>query len=57
MFTFGGLLKTSAYIALGGMTAVMIMRSTLQNRVRETEYYKKSFKILRAHEGIKIEFN
>lgn len=39
------------YIAVGGMSLVMLMRSILKDRVRQTEYYRESFKTLRAHEG------
>ncbi|KAG5673381.1 hypothetical protein PVAND_003437 [Polypedilum vanderplanki] len=51
MISNRALWKTSVYIAIGGMTSVMIMRSILKDRVRKTEYYREAFKKLRAHEG------
>ncbi|XP_070508115.1 uncharacterized protein [Chironomus tepperi] len=53
MFSNRFLWKASVYIAVGGMTCVMIMRSMLKERVRQTEYFRDSMKILRTHEGCK----
>lgn len=53
MFSTSFLWKTSVYVAVGGMTSVMIMRSILKDRVRQSDYFRESFKILRANEGAK----
>ncbi|KAL7018768.1 hypothetical protein ACKWTF_010906 [Chironomus riparius] len=53
MFSNRFLWKASVYIAVGGMTSVMLMRSLLKERVRQTEYFRDSMKVLRTHEGCK----
>lgn len=45
------LVKTATYIAIGGITAAMIMKSKLEDRVRSQPYYRDSLKLLRAHPG------
>jgi cytochrome c oxidase assembly factor 1 len=47
------LAKISVYIAVGGFSAVLLMRSTLRDRIRAQEYYKEALRITRAHDGAK----
>lgn len=51
VFSSKFLAKCSIYIAIGGMTSVMIMRSILIDKVRRQEYYQNAMKTLRSHEG------
>ena len=44
-------MKIAVYIAVGGFSSVLLMRSTLRDRVRKQDYYKEALKILRAHSG------
>ncbi|XP_065088317.1 uncharacterized protein LOC135709832 [Ochlerotatus camptorhynchus] len=45
------LVKTATYIAIGGITATLIMKSKLEDRIRSQPYYRDSLKLLRAHPG------
>ncbi|EAT33963.1 AAEL013782-PA [Aedes aegypti] len=45
------LVKTATYIAIGGITAALLMKSKLEDRVRMQPYYRESLKLLRAHPG------
>ena len=46
------LAKVAVYGAFGCITAVMVLRSQIQERIKKTEYYREAFKILRNHKGI-----
>jgi hypothetical protein len=56
VFSSKFLAKVSVYVAVGGMTSVMIMRSILIDKVRRQEYYQSAMKITRANEGEFINF-
>ncbi|XP_058835478.1 uncharacterized protein LOC131692443 [Topomyia yanbarensis] len=45
------LVKTATYIAIGGITAALIMKGKLEDRVRSQSYYRDSMKVLRSHPG------
>nr|XP_019528665.2 uncharacterized protein LOC109400633 [Aedes albopictus] len=45
------LVKTATYIAIGGITAAIYMKSKLEDRVRTQPYYRESVRLLRAHPG------
>ncbi|XP_019528665.3 uncharacterized protein LOC109400633 [Aedes albopictus] len=45
------LVKTATYIAIGGITAAIVMKSKLEDRVRTQPYYRESVRLLRAHPG------
>lgn len=45
------LVKASVYVAIGGMTSVIIMRQLLIDKVRRQEYFQAAMRELRAHEG------
>ncbi|XP_055609023.1 uncharacterized protein LOC129756234 [Uranotaenia lowii] len=51
MVTTKTLFKAATYIAIGGISAAMIMKSKLEDRVRDQPYYRDSMKLLRAHAG------
>lgn len=54
VFSTNFLAKCSVYIAVGGMTSVMIMRSILKDKVRRQEYFQSALKITRNHEGMRL---
>jgi hypothetical protein len=54
VFSSKFLAKCSVYIAIGGLSSVMIMRSILIDKVRRQEYYQSAMKETRNSEG---EFN
>ncbi|XP_058054286.1 uncharacterized protein LOC131205972 [Anopheles bellator] len=43
--------KTAMYIAIGGITAALVMKVKLEDKVRKQTYYKDSMKLLRSHAG------
>lgn len=52
VFSNSFLVKCSVYVAVGGLTSVMIMRSILMDKVRRQEYFQSALKITRSHEGL-----
>ena len=52
VFSSKFLVKCSIYVAIGGMTTVMVMRSILIDKVRRQEYYQNAMKFTRASEGV-----
>ncbi|XP_053688302.1 uncharacterized protein LOC128737651 [Sabethes cyaneus] len=51
MVTMRTLVKTAAYIGIGGITAVLFLKGRMEDRVRSQVYYKDSLKLLRKHPG------
>ncbi|ETN59228.1 hypothetical protein AND_009194 [Anopheles darlingi] len=51
MVSMKTLVKTAAYIAVGGITAALIMKVKLEDKIRQQPYYKDSLKLLRSHAG------
>lgn len=45
------LTKCSVYLAVGGLTSVMVMRSILIDRVKRQEYFREAMKEIRTHPG------
>lgn len=52
MVTNRTLAKVTVYGAIGCISAVMYMRYKIQDRIRNTDYFRGAFKILRSHPGI-----
>ncbi|KFB48703.1 AGAP006140-PA-like protein [Anopheles sinensis] len=51
MVSMKTLAKTATYIAVGGITAALIMKIKLEDKIRRQPYYKESLKLLRSHPG------
>uniref|UniRef100_A0A182NJU3 Cytochrome c oxidase assembly factor 1 homolog n=1 Tax=Anopheles dirus TaxID=7168 RepID=A0A182NJU3_9DIPT len=51
MVSLKTLTKAATYIAVGGITAAMIMKVKLEDKIRSQPYYKDSLKLLRSHPG------
>ncbi|XP_050075871.1 uncharacterized protein LOC126563285 [Anopheles maculipalpis] len=51
MVSLRTLTKAATYIAVGGITAAMIMKVKLEDKIRSQPYYKEALKLLRAHQG------
>uniref|UniRef100_A0A182PDS0 Cytochrome c oxidase assembly factor 1 homolog n=1 Tax=Anopheles epiroticus TaxID=199890 RepID=A0A182PDS0_9DIPT len=51
MVSLKTLTKAATYIAVGGITAAMIMKVKLEDKIRSQPYYKESLKLLRTHPG------
>ncbi|XP_053675598.1 uncharacterized protein LOC128725854 [Anopheles nili] len=51
MVSLRTLTKTATYIAFGGITAALIMKVKLEDKIRRQPYYKDSLKLLRSHAG------
>lgn len=45
------LAKWIVYIGVGGMSSVMYMRWKVEERIRNTEYFRSAFQVLRQHRG------
>ncbi|XP_053664877.1 uncharacterized protein LOC128714026 [Anopheles marshallii] len=45
------LAKAAMYIAFGGITAAMVMKIKLEDKIRSQPYYKDALKLLRSHQG------
>lgn len=45
------LVKTAIYIGMAGITSVMYMRWKIEERIRNTEYFRTAFQTLRQHKG------
>lgn len=52
MVTNRTLAKIAVYGAVASISGVMYMRHSIQDRIRNTEYFRSAFKILRAHPGM-----
>ncbi|XP_049296647.1 uncharacterized protein LOC125770734 [Anopheles funestus] len=51
MVSLKTLTKAATYIAVGGITAALIMKVKLEDKIRRQPYYKESLKLLRSHQG------
>ncbi|XP_055530626.1 uncharacterized protein LOC129721738 [Wyeomyia smithii] len=51
MVSMRTLVKTAAYIGVGGITAALFMKTKMEDRVRTQVYYRESLKLLRGHPG------
>lgn len=45
------LAKYAVYIGIAGISSVMYMRWKIEERIRNAEYFRSAFKILRQHRG------
>ncbi|XP_073845183.1 uncharacterized protein [Musca autumnalis] len=45
------LAKYAVYIGIAGISSVMYMRFKIEERIRNAEYFRSAFKILRQHKG------
>lgn len=57
MVTNRTLAKIATYGAVGCISSVMYMRHKIQERVRNTDYFKEALKVLRSHKGIIFKLN
>uniref|UniRef100_A0A182Q2J2 Cytochrome c oxidase assembly factor 1 homolog n=1 Tax=Anopheles farauti TaxID=69004 RepID=A0A182Q2J2_9DIPT len=51
MVSLKTLTKAATYIAVGGISAALIMKVKLEDKIRSQPYYKESLKLLRSHPG------